>query len=337
MKTIAHELIIPKDLINRNCHASHCLPLSDGSVFAVWFEGTKEGNDDVCIWGAKRSVDGTWSQKKQLTEDNHLPHWNPVLLQSTKDTITLYYKQGKPISNWYTMYMTSIDNGNSWSKPKELVPGDIGGRGPVRNKAIVLSNGWILAPSSSESSIWSMFSDLSKDNGITWTTSNKVNIFHDSEVPLTWYDKLLDNSLIRKKRGVIQPTFWESTPGHVHALLRSSEGKIYYAESLNYGQSWNRPQKTILPNNNSGIDAVKTPNGHLYLIYNPVDKNWGKRYPISLAISKDNGSTWNKIMDLESGSGKDELSYPCIQFQDNRLYITYTHNRTNISFWILTI
>ena len=37
-----------------------------------------------------------------------------------------------------------------WTAPIELVKGDIGGRGPVRNKPIRLSNGTIAAPSSIE-------------------------------------------------------------------------------------------------------------------------------------------------------------------------------------------
>ena len=335
MKTITHELILPTDLVNRNCHASHCIPLDDGGVFSVWFEGTREGNDDVCIWGAKRSADGKWSAPRQLTEDNGLPHWNPVLLETADHTFFLFFKQGKPIRQWYTMYMTSKDNCRSWSAPKELVPGDIGGRGPVRNKVIALSNGWLLAPASSEESIWSMFSDLSKDGGLTWTASNKVNIFHTGEEPLTWHDRKLDHSILRRKRGVIQPTFWEDSPGHIQALMRSSEGKIYRSESVDYGQTWSRPMKTALPNNNSGIDAVRLPNGHIYLVYNPVGKNWGKRYPVSIAFSTDNGSSWTRLLDLENGSGDDELSYPCIQTCGGRLYVTYTHNRTNISFWIL--
>lgn len=28
MKTLANERILPQELTNRNCHASHCLPLS---------------------------------------------------------------------------------------------------------------------------------------------------------------------------------------------------------------------------------------------------------------------------------------------------------------------
>ena len=38
------------------CHASHLTPLADGGVLAVWFQGSREGADDVCIWGARSPI-----------------------------------------------------------------------------------------------------------------------------------------------------------------------------------------------------------------------------------------------------------------------------------------
>jgi hypothetical protein len=53
----------------------------------------------------------------------------------------LYYKVGENDNEWYTKYVVSYDKGESWTTPEELVPGDIGGRGPVKNKPIVLHDG----------------------------------------------------------------------------------------------------------------------------------------------------------------------------------------------------
>ncbi len=337
IKVIAQEFILHENLNGLNCHASHCLPLPDESVYSVWFEGTKEGENDVCIWGARRHPDGNWSIKQRITEEDNLPHWNPVLFQLDQKTVILFYKKGAPISQWYTMYQISTDNCKTWSQASELVPGDRGGRGPVRNKVIRLSNQWLAAPASLESHLWTMFADISRDNAKTWEKSNEVQNFYEGDTPRTWWDKKLERSFLRKKRGVIQPAFWESDPGQLHALMRSSEGRIYYSSSSDYGQHWTKPQKTVLANNNSGIDAVRTEDGRVFLVYNPVQKNWGKRYPISLAMSTNNGDTWNKVMDLQKGAGKDEFSYPCIQSYNNRLYITYTYNRINIAFWILEL
>ena len=45
------------------------------------------------------------------------------------------------------MVIESLDQGYIWTKPVELLPGDKGGRGPVRNKPIVLTKGHLVGPS----------------------------------------------------------------------------------------------------------------------------------------------------------------------------------------------
>ncbi|MEA4890922.1 MAG: exo-alpha-sialidase [Clostridiaceae bacterium] len=113
-------------------------------------------------------------------------------------------------------------------------------------------------------------------------------------------------------------------------LLRSTEGRIYRSDSADYGETWTHTYPTELPNN-SGIDLVQSSEGILYLIYNPVESNWGPRTPISLAVSEDDGKSWKKVQDLSNGEG--EFSYPAIIADDDFLYITYTFKRQNIAFW----
>ncbi|EBF7887097.1 hypothetical protein C6Z18_25280, partial [Salmonella enterica] len=83
-----------------------------------------------------------------------------------------------------------------------------------------------------------------------------------------------------------------------------------------------------LPNNNSGIDLVSMQDGTLILALNPVNGNWGKRYPLSLIASQDNGESWLPLLDLESDRG--EYSYPAIISEGSVVHITYTWNRKNI-------
>jgi len=111
-------------------------------------------------------------------------------------------------------------------------------------------------------------------------------------------------------------------------LMRSTRGFIYRSDSSDYGRSWCAAYATALPNNNSGIDVVRLDDGGLVLAYNPVAGNWGRRYPISLGFSSDNGENWTKILDLETEEG--EFSYPAIIADGERLHLTYTWNRKNI-------
>ena len=316
IKSAKKEFIFQKNEKAPSCHASTVLPLADGTVLAAWFGGAHEGNNDVEIWVSKRDAEGNWSTPLSVSEGDNIAHWNPVLHLQESGRIILYYKHGETIPDWITRYIVSDDNGNTWSSPETLVPGDTsGGRGPVKNKCIRLKNGTVLGPASTEQNKkWIPFIDMSLDDGITWQ-----------------FNGLMERP---KYKGayvaLIQPTLWESDEG-VHCLMRSNKGAIYRSDSHDNGLNWSKPARTRLPNNNSGIDCVKDDSGRLWLIYNPVDVNWGVRHPLSLAYSKDNGKHFTEVLVPEPGNG--EFSYPAITCRDNTLYITYTYKRKQIVFW----
>ncbi len=117
-------------------------------------------------------------------------------------------------------------------------------------------------------------------------------------------------------------------------LLRSSAGVICRSDSRDFGKSWSEVYKTTLPNPNSGIDVTKLDDGTLVLAYNPDDKNWGERNPMTLAVSNDNGATWPTIMDIETGIKGDEFSYPSIIHVGDTVAVTYTWKRQRIAFWL---
>ena len=135
-KELIKEFIYPPKSVTDSCHASTVLPLSDGTVVAAWFGGTKEGNDDVKIWVSVRDSE-KWAEPYSVAVDGEaLPHWNPVLFQRENGEIILYFKYGKPIPKWVTYYCVSKDGGKSFSKPQILVPGDNDGGRNNQNKKI---------------------------------------------------------------------------------------------------------------------------------------------------------------------------------------------------------
>jgi predicted neuraminidase len=190
----------------------------------------------------------------------------------------------------------------------------------VKNKPIILSNGEWLAPASLEPSIddkkiWDAFVDRSTDGGRTWQASELVPLDHAAFVG----------------PGLIQPTLWESAPGRVHMLLRSSAGAIYRSDSADFGRVWSPAYRTALPNNNSGIDLAQLADGELVLAFNPV--NVAKvRTPLSIVLSRDNGATWTDRLDLETDPGGG-FAYPAVIPSGRGVAITYTWNRLRIAFW----
>ena len=202
-----------------------------------------------------------------------------------------------------------------------MVSGDKGnGRGPVKNKNLRLSDGRILAPASSETDgKWLAFIDMSFDDGFTWEQQPNVPTRkpHRKYIPM------------------IQPTLWESAPGKIHMLTRTNVGRIYRSDSADAGATWCMAYKTKLLNNNSGIDLVKTGKDEIFLVSNPVAENWGRRTPLTLMKSTDNGETWEEVLVLEKAEG--EYSYPAIECKGNMLYITYTWNREKIAYWEIEV
>ncbi len=312
MRLLTKELIYPVgEGKTPECHASALICL-DGAVHAAWFGGLHEKADDVEIWHAVRK-NGVWTEAEMVSPKGDIACWNPVLYRDGARVI-LWYKRGREIAGWRTFTRT-MENGE-WTPERELIPGDeSGGRGPVKNKPILLSDGTLLAGASHETSggkSWRSFFDLSSDGGETWTRTDYIN---DDDLKL------------------IQPTMWESERG-VHALLRSASGYIYRTDSADGGRTWSAPYPTSMPNNNSGIDLAKLDDGTLALVCNPVGENWGARSPISLFLSHDNGETWVKEMDLAARQqdGEGEFSYPAVIYEDGVLHITFTYKRKSVMY-----
>ena len=92
-------------------------------------------------------------------------------------------------------------------------------------------------------------------------------------------------------------------------------------------------EATMLPNPNSGTDAVTLKDGRQILVYNHIisSQTWGSRSKLNMAVSED-GIHWSAAADLENDPDPEsEYSYPAvIQTRDGNIHITYTWNRTVI-------
>lgn len=287
-----------------SCHASTLVEHEPGKLIAAWFGGKAEGAADVKIWSS--AFDGKlWAEPQVLGTEPGQPCWNPVFFKTVKGTIYLWYKAGPKPESWTGFVRKSIDSGKTWSTP-EMMPA--GFWGPVRAKPIQMANGSMLAGTSLESyRNWTPYVDRSDDDGKTWKRSNAFNI--------------------PGKFGQIQPTLFESKQGNIIALMRSQNPRnICRSESKDGGETFSPAEETTLPNPSAGIDAVRTKDGDIFLIYNPSQLS---RTPISLARSADDGKTWKKVVDFETEPG--EFSYPAmIQASNGLLEITYTWKRTHI-------
>lgn len=203
----------------------------------------------------------------------------------------------------------------------------------------------------------------SKDNGVTWSTAEKLPgeiIGPIKNKPITLKDGSILSGCSTENKGwrihfersadggktwtstgpindgkevrAIQPTILIHDDGRLQALNRTSgKGRIYDTWSSDDGKTWSKLMPTTLPNPGSGIDAVTLKDGRHLLVYNHVDKAGiatGARSPLNVAVSKD-GKAWQSAAVLETEKG--EFSYPAvIQTSDGHVHITYTWNRKKV-------
>lgn len=293
-----------------SCHASTVVRLGDGTLVAAWFGGTRESDSDVRIYCSRREKGKGWSVPIRITGVEGVAHWNPVLYVNDDGNIRLYFKVGANIDPWQTYTALSVDGGKSFSVPTELVPGDFGGRGPVKNKPVKLDDGSLLCPASLE-------------DDVSWTAW--IDRFEaGSDLPSSPAKPMIK---IPQPEGawLIQPTIWQDKESNVHCLMRSKQEKIYRSDSSDRGLSWCEAYPIGVPNNCSGLDLTALPDGKIVLVCNPVRRG---RTPLSVLVSEDNGNTFTVLCDLETEPG--EYSYPAVIYAGGELHITYTHRRERI-------
>jgi predicted neuraminidase len=291
----------PEDVKFPSCHASTITQTTDG-LLAAWFGGTAEKNPDVGIWVSRYSA-GKWARPEEaangLRDNQRFPCWNPVLFNA-RDEILLFYKVGPSPSEWWGELITSSDNGISWS-PSHRLPEGI--TGPVKNKPVMLADGTLLCPSSTENDGWRVHMEMTADNGLTWERTPPLN---------------------GKDIGAIQPSILVHDSGKLQIVCRSRQQQILTAWSDDGGKNWSPLTPTSLPNPNSGIDAVTLKDGRFVLVYNHLKTG---RNILNVAVSED-GMNWKAAVLLENDKKGTEYSYPAvIQTTDGMIHITYTWQR----------
>lgn len=299
-----------------SCHASTIAETPEGLI-AAWFGGTRERNPDVCIY-TSHLKDGKWSAPNLVadgiqSDTFRYPTWNPVLYQIPDGDLILFYKVGPNPKEWWGMLKRSSDNGKTWGEAEKLPEGFLG---PIKNKPVLLDNGSLICPSSTETNgRWRVHFEITPDFGKTW--------------------EMIDPICDGKRYNVIQPSVLIHENGDLQILCRSKNAVLATSWSKDNGKTWSLIKESGLPNNQSGTDAVSLADGRQLVVYNhvktPINAGKGYRTPLNVAYSKD-GKNWFASLILED-SEISQYSYPAvIQSKDGLIHIVYTWRREKIKY-----
>lgn len=278
--------------------------LADGSILFVYTRFTGGGGDhDTAELVSRASSDNgaTWSKKDEIVLANE-GNWNVMsvsLLRLADGRIALFYLRKNSLSDCRPLVRFSNDEAKSWSKPVQIIPNDAAGYYVMNNdRAVQLASGRLIAPVALhnrpdwEKPDWngSIACYLSDDSGKSWRRSNTMQQAHDSE----------------KKRVTAQePGVVELNDDRLLMWIRTGAGEQYRCFSKDGGDTWSpfEPMGLASPRSPASIERIPS-TGDLLVAWNnharlPVDQRKA-RTPFTLAISRDEGATWENIHDLDA-------------------------------------
>lgn len=104
----------------------------------------------------------------------------------------------------------------------------------------------------------------------------------------------------------------------------------YRTVSADRGKTWSPPEAGTITNNESKIDLVSWPNDWLLMAYNRTTQlDWHERSPLWLAASKDEGMTWENVIELAPAPGNKCQPAMC-RGDDGMLHVIYMHRHTAV-------
>ncbi len=106
------------------------------------------------------------------------------------------------------------------------------------------------------------------------------------------------------------------------------------SKSTNYGRTWSMMGESNLPMTTSKPAAGILSTGQRYLVCTNAANNGGKRYPLTIAVSKPGSPLLSQVFVIRhaehNGQGesnpKAALSYPCATEHEGKLYVGFSNN-----------
>jgi len=155
----------------------------------------------------------------------------------------------------------------------------------------------------------------------------EAGTIYSDDIGKTWTE--CTNHVDLPKRGAMEPHVEETVDNKLLMVMRTQLGHVYKAESADGGKSWSKGETLGIEAPESCPELVKVPEtSDLVLIWNAsrYDPKWashfGKRTPLSAALSKDGGKTWGPPRHIETDP-KWAFSNPGLFFFGDKAILNY--------------
>ncbi len=312
--TVTRIRLLPPGPDNPRNSEGDFIQLRDGRIMFIYTHFTSGAGDFAQAHLAARFSDDrglTWSGNDMiiLPNEGNTNIMSVSLLRLKNDRIALFYLR-KNSDEDCRLYLRLSDNeGNTWGDPI-LCQNDMIAYYVTNNDRVIQhSGGRIIVPAAIHNTpemkrfennglIVCHYSD---NNGIKWKRSKKIIRY---------------NGAILQEPGVV-----ELKDGRLMMFCRTDMGCQYVSWSCDKGKTWSdfEPSSITSPLSPASIERIPS-TGDLMMVWNNSDEN--KRTPLTAAISRDDGRTWQNVRNLETDPDG-WYCYTAIDFIDNYVILAY--------------
>jgi sialidase-1 len=319
-------LELPPSVDNPRNSEGAFVTLNDGRILFVYSHYTagSGGDHDPAFLAGRTSSDGgrTWTSDDRVIVENEggMNVMSVSLLRLQNSKIALFYLRKNSEQDCRPVMRVSTDEGVTWGEPVICITDEIGYYVLNNDRVIQLSGGRLVVPvalhwpESETQADWqgTLMCYLSDDNGETWRRSTTAQKGYDAA----------GNRITTQEPGVV-----ELKDGRVMMFIRASGGCQYFAWSGDGGDTWSAPVVSEIQSPISPASIKRLPTtGDLLLVWNnhagiPASLI-SRRVPLSTAISKDDGKSWQHIKALE-GNPEGWYCYIAIHPVDDTVLLGY--------------
>ena len=296
--------------------------LDDRRLMVVWhkYEGGTEGGHDLatCRIYAKTSSDGgmSWQHERMLVdvETGDMNVQAPALaLLPSGELLMICLRAHRDDSTTMCLFR-SQDNGDSFHEAGRIWQRSTGQwlQGGA-NSIVILTSGRLLVPChggeggqfKQHNKAWCFLSD---DDGHTWRKSQAT-----VDLPM---------------RGAMEACVAELEGGRLCMSLRTQLGSVFLSYSDDGGETWSLAQTSGLKAPESGTCLRRIPGTNKLLLiwndglYDPRHHHYGRRTPLSMAVSQDAGKSWKRTGDIDSGE-YEFTNVGCTFLKNGNAIVTY--------------
>ena len=280
--------------------------LKDGKLllaYTYFYSGEASNESPSRISGKLSETKGeSWGKRFPLQElESGINIISPSLLVLSSGELLLFYTHKQYTRVSHIFCKTSLDEGKTWRAPVEITKEN---RlfNMLNDSVIQLSNRRILVPVCQR--------DPRAENYVS-------HCYYSDDKGRTWRKGRGEIKLTRK--GATDPSVVELKNGRILMTVRNQFGKIYQAYSLDKGLTWINLDSIEYQTSDSPVKITRIPSTmDLLMIWN----NGTTRNPLNIAVSEDEGETWDNIKVLENSTGY-ESSHPAITFIGEEALIAY--------------